>query len=416
MNTPESDGGSQGPGGTSLKRTLGPAIVTFYGLGTIIGAGIYVLLGSVASLAGSGLPWSFLLAGTIASFTALTYAELSSRLPQCAGAAVYVYEAWWSNSLSTLVGWMLVLTGIVSAATIANGFVGYLNIFIAVDRSIAITLLVLAMGFFACWGIRESALIIFVVTLVEVCGLVMVILFAASADPAAATLTATTPVPETEFLPGVLLGGFIAFYAFIGFEDMVNIVEEVKNPKHTMPLGIILSVAFAVVLYMLVAFAALHVMPPSILAASQAPLADLMSLSGGSDTLISIISLVAVINGALVQIIMASRVIYGMAEKNMAPKVLGSLNPETQTPIVATVLVAALVLVFAISLPLTRLAQITSFIMLIIFVLVNLALVIIKRRSFQEYEGLNLPVIIPATGAVTAGLLVAYQLLNFFQG
>ena len=399
-------------GDISLKRTLGPAMVTFYGLGTIIGAGIYVLLGSVAGYAGDWLPLSFLLAGTIAAFTALTYAELSSRLPQCAGAAVYVYEAWWNKWLSAIVGWMLVLTGVVSAAAIANGFIGYLNVFFSIDAAFAITLLVLALGFLAAWNMHVSAFMIAVVTLIELGGLLMVVVFAAAAEPATAAAMSAETIPGT--VPGVILGGFIAFYAFIGFEDMVNIVEEVKNPHRNMPLGIIVSVSLAIGLYFLVSLAALHVIPASELAASSAPLSDIMVASGGSNKLISLIGLVAVVNGALVQIIMASRVLYGMAGQSMAPAILGDINEHTHTPVIATVLVVSLVIVFALALPLTDLARLTSFIMLVIFTLVNTALLIIKRRSYQDYTGLNLPIIVPLIGAITAVMLTFSQVFTVF--
>jgi len=398
----------------SLRRTLGPVLVTFYGLGTIIGAGIYVLLGSVAGFSGPLLHWSFLLAGIIAGFTALTYAELSSRLPQCAGAAVYVHEAWWRTWLSSLVGWLLVLTGIVSAAAIANGFVGYMNIFMTLDPALVITLLVLVLGSFACWDMKASAIVIFAVTLVEVGGLLMVVMFAVMTEPLPPISGASLPSGPGN-LTGLLLGSFVAFYAFIGFEDMVNIVEEIKQPNRNLLLGILLAVVLAITLYFIVALAALRVVPVNELAQSEAPLAAMMQASGGSEVLISLVSLVAVINGALVQIIMASRVLYGMAGKSMAPALLGSINPATRTPVIATVLVAALVLVFAIALPLTQLAQITSFIMLLIFILVNLALVVIKHRSYQDYDGINLPVAIPMLGALSAFMLVGYQVFNLLN-
>lgn len=398
---------------TSLKRSLGPAMITFYGLGTIIGAGIYVLLGSVAGFAGDWLPLSFLLAGAIAAFTALSYAELSSRLPQCAGAAIYVQEAWWNKGLSTLVGWMLVLTGIVSAAAIANGFVGYLNVFVTMERAVAITILVLSLGIVAAWDIKTSAVMIAIVTLFEVAGLLLVVAYASTAEPVAAGVNTATSIPGT--VPGVILGGFIAFYAFIGFEDMVNIVEEVKVPGRNMPLGIILAVTLAIGLYFIVALAALHVMTAADLAQSEAPLADMMLASGGSNTLITLIGLVAVINGALVQIIMASRVLYGMAGQAMAPAILGNINAFTRTPVVATVFVASLVLIFALALPLTQLAQLTSMIMLVIFILVNAALVVIKRRSYQDYTGINLPIAIPVIGSITALMLVLFQVFSLLN-
>lgn len=398
---------------TSLKRTLGPFMVTFYGLGTIIGAGIYVLLGNVAGFAGNWLQYSFLLAGAIAAFTALSYAELSSRLPQCAGAAIYVQEAWWNKGLSALVGWMLVLTGIVSAAAITNGFVGYLNVFVTMERALAISILVLLLGLIAAWDMKTSAVMISIVTLIEVCGLLLVVGYASTAEPVAAAVNTAASIPGT--VPGVILGGFIAFYAFIGFEDMVNIVEEVKVPGRNMPLGIILAVILAIGLYFIVALAALHVMSAADLAQSEAPLADMMLASGGSTTLITLIGLVAVINGALVQIIMASRVLYGMAGQSMAPTILGTINTVTRTPIVATVFVVTFVLIFALALPLTQLAQITSMIMLVIFTLVNSALVVIKRRSYQDYTGINLPIAIPVIGSITALLLVLFQVFSFLS-
>jgi amino acid transporter len=285
-------------------------------------------------------------------------------------------------------------------------------VFISIEGALAISILILALGFIAGWDMQASAVMIAIVTLIEVGGLILVITFAISADPIAVTEVSTTPaIPGT--VAGVLLGGFIAFYAFIGFEDMVNIVEEVKEPERNMPFGIIVSVLIAIGLYFLVAMAALHVMPASELAQSEAPLADMMLASGGGTFFITLISLVAVINGALVQIIMASRVLYGMAGKDMAPTILGSINPQTQTPVVATAFVTSLVLIFALALPLTELAQLTSFIMLIIFALVNAALIVIKRRTYKYYVGINLPVFIPTIGAMTASMLLIYQVLSF---
>lgn len=403
--------GSQEP--VALKRSLGPVMVTFYGLGTIIGAGIYVLLGSVAGYAGNWLPASFILAGMIATLTALSYAELSSRLPYCAGAALYVQEAWHRRRLSALVGYLLVLTGIVSAATIANGFVGYLNVFLEVRSWLAISALLLLLGLLAAWDMQASAIAVFLVTILEVAGLLLVAYYAGTTEAIAPPVPLSVPL-DGAALSGIVLGGFLAFYAFIGFEDLVNIVEEVKQPRRTMPLGILLSVFFAVLLYCVVAVAALRVMPAAELATSAAPLADVMAAGGGSGYLISIISLVAVINGALVQIIMASRVLYGMAEKHMAPAFMGRISARTRTPLLATALVVLIILVFALTLPLTQLAQLTSLIMLVVFSAVNLALIRLKRRSslVSAAGSIDLPVWVPALGCGTACALLLYQLVS----
>ena len=394
-----------------LARTLGPLTVTFYGLGTIVGAGIYVLIGSVAGMAGGYLPYSFLIAGFIAALTALSYAELSARLPQCAGASVYIEEAWHHQKLSSLIGWLLVLTGIVSASAIANGFVGYLNEFVAADKVIAISALILLLGFIATLNMQASAILVFVVTVLEVLGLVLVIFYAWSAEPASTIQPTQTSPLDTGTLTGIALGSFVAFYAFIGFEDMVNIVEEVKNPRHTLPIAIVLAVSSATLLYMLVAVSALRVLPAEQLAASDAPLSALMAAGGGSRQIIALISLVAVINGALVQIIMASRVLYGMANNGMAAQFFARVNSTTHTPINATLIVIGLILVFALSLPITQLAQITSFIMLVIFSLVNLALIKIKRENRVVYGGFRIPIAVPVAGVATTAILLLFQSL-----
>lgn len=393
----------------TLKRNLGPITVTFYGLGTIIGAGIYVLLGSVAQYAGSSFPYAFLIAGIIAIFTALSYAELSARLPHCAGATVYVETAWQRRWLATTVGWMLVFTGVVSASAIANGFVGYLNEFFVISDFTAILGLVLLLGLIAALDMKSSAILVFAITVLELSGLGIVIYSAWQAEPAIATV-AEQAAPDNLMI-GVLLGSFVAFYAFIGFEDMVNIVEEVKRPSRNLPIAIIVAVLVATLLYYAVAVSALRVLNASELAQSDAPLSAIMAASGGSRQLIAIISLIAVVNGALVQIIMASRVLYGMAAKNMAPSWFGSINWRTRTPVHATVLVTAIILLFALLMPITRLAQLTSLAMLLIFILVNLALVKIKRQMNGEYEGIRFPVAVPILGAMTALVLLLFQLL-----
>lgn len=393
-----------------LSRTLGPLTVTFYGLGTIVGAGIYVLLGSVAGLAGGFLPYSFLIAGLIAALTALSYAELSARLPECAGAAVYIEAAWHHPKLSATIGWLLVLTGIVSASAIANGFVGYLNEFISVNRIVAISSLILILGIIAILNMKASAILVFAVTILEVFGLVLVVFYAWNAEPAALPMVETQPI-DSDVVFGVLLGSFVAFYAFIGFEDMVNIVEEVKNPRQNLPVAILVAVASATVLYMLVAVSALRVLPAEQLAASDAPLSALMAASGGSRRIIAVISLIAVINGALVQIIMASRVLYGMASSAMIADFFARVNPVTHTPINSTLIIIGLILVFALSLPITQLAKLTSFIMLLIFSLVNLALIKIKRKATIIYGGFQIPLAIPIAGAATSAILLLFQTL-----
>ncbi len=361
---------------SELKRSLSLPLITFYGLGTIIGAGIYVLIGEVAARAGMHAPVAFVLAAIVAAFTAFTYAELSARHPHSAGEAAYVQAAFGRAALSASTGACVIFIGIVSTATLANGFVAYLRLFVTLPDALVIAGLILALGALAAWGISESVWAATFITLLELFGLGLVLFVVSDSF-------AELPERWPELLPradgevwaGVFLGAFLAFYAFIGFEDMVNVAEEVKNPRRNLPRAILLAVVISTVLHVLVALAAVLALPIEVLAGNDAPLATIVERrSGLSPVGISLISLVAVSNGALIQIIMASRVAYGMSRQGLAPRALGAVNPHTRTPILATAAVTAVALIFALWLPLVRLAQLTSLVTLIMFALMNLAL------------------------------------------
>lgn len=397
----------------TLKRSMNLLTLTFYGLGTIIGAGIYILIGEVAAVAGSYMPLSFLLAGFIALFTGLSYAELASRFPVSAGVAVYVKNAWNLNWLSGVAGWMIVLTGIVSAAAITNGFAGYLNVFIDIEAYWAIIILCAVLCGIAGYGINLSAYSVFIITVLELLGLVYVVWITGGMErlsDEAIDTAAFAALPDASKLNGLLVGSFLAFYAFIGFEDMVNVIEEVKNPLRNFPIAILLAIVLSMICYVSVAYALLQVSSVEQLAQSEAPLADVVARAGVNPSFIGLISLLAVVNGALVQIIMASRVIYGMSKIKLAPTALGKVNAWTRTPVFATVLVSVLVLCFALLLPLASLARLTSLIMLVVFVSINIALIIIKRRSDPTEAIIRVPIVIPMLGAISSILLVAYQM------
>ena len=279
-----------------LKRALNLAFLTFYGLGTILGAGIYVLVGKIAGIAGFYTPVAFLVAAAVAAVTAFSYAELASRLPKSAGEAVYVHEGFGIRSLSSAVGLLLVLAGVVSSATLANGFVGYFRVFFEVPGWLVITLLVAALGGLATWGIAESAVAATVATLVEISGLILIIVVSfGSLTTFPARLPELLPPFESTAWAGIAAGAFLAFYAFIGFEDMVNVAEEVKDPRRTLPRAIILAMAISTILYMLVATAAVLALPLTELASTHAPLALMFErATGKSPLLIAAISLFAV--------------------------------------------------------------------------------------------------------------------------
>lgn len=400
-----------------LKRTVTLPYITFYGLGTILGAGVYVLIGKIAGAAGLFAPIAFLVSALVAGLTAFSYCELSSRFPVSAGESVYCQEAFGWPRFAQVVGYFVILTVIVSAATIANGFVGYLQLFVPISPGLAISMLLLFLTFLAILGITESVGFATLVTLLELFGLVFVISVAGNhlgkLPDAWPTLWPSLNFQEWY---GIVLGAFLAFYAFIGFEDMVNISEEVKSPERNMPKAIIISLAIATLLYIIVAIIAVLAMPIPELAQSGAPLAALLKSKGEwAEKTISAISLVAVVNGALVQIIMASRVIYGMGKKGLISPMLSKLHPKTKTPIYATLLTGVVVWGLALWFPLVYLAKATSFIVLTIFIIVNIALIKLKQQNRPGGE-FHVSIGVPIFGVITSLGLIVMQINAWLMG
>ena len=325
----------------SLKRSLGLWLLVFYGLGNILGAGIYVLVGKVAGEAGYYTPLSFMLAAFVAAFTAFTYAELSARYPVSAGEAVYLQKGFEQTWLSKLGGLLIAASGMLSAATLVRGFSGYLQVFVEQPDWLLIVIVLFVLGLIAIWGISESIKIAAVFTVLEIAGLLLIIIVGSSKlNTLPDVVTTLPPLTDLQIWPGIFLGAFLAFYAFIGFEDMVNVVEEVKDPEKTMPRAIIIALIISTLLYALVSLIAIVNLSPGELSVSKAPLADVYtSATGERPIVITLISLFAVINGALIQIIMASRVFYGMSNRGWLPDIFSQVYQRTQTPVFATVFV-----------------------------------------------------------------------------
>ncbi|WP_031432431.1 APC family permease [Methylomarinum vadi] len=395
---------------TTLKRAITLPLLVFYGTGTILGAGIYALIGEIAALSGQFAPFSFLLSAMIAALVAFTYAELSSRYPKSAGEAVYVSQAFHSRSLTALVGWGIVFTGIVSSGVMARGFFGYLTEFLVIPESLAITGFVLFISAIAIIGISLSVTVASLVTLIEIGGIVLVLFVSRSSLP---SLIDQWPniVPPLSWpvWQNIIFGAFLAFYAFIGFEDMVNVAEEVIEPEKTLPPAILLALLITTLFYILIALVAVLTLPIPQLAEHKAPFA--LILKTNSDippAIISLISLIAILNGALVQIVMGSRVLFGMAEKGVAPKLFGNINRATRTPVIATVFFAIILLLMALWLPIAELAKMTSFVILTIFALISLSLCLIKMRdTINRANHFSAPFLVPLFSFLAClGLLV----------
>lgn len=407
---------------TSLARNVSFPLLLFYGLGTVLGAGIYVLIGKVAGSAGMLAPMAFFMAAMVAWVTALSYCQLSVLYPVSAGEAVYVEEGFHIRRLTLLTGLMIVLTGVVSAATLASGFMGYLGYFIEVNFELSLIVLLFTLMALALWGIAESLWVTACITLIELLGLLIVV--AVCGDSLLQIpdhwQEMVVPLSMGQWL-GVCSGAFLAFYAFIGFEDMVNIAEEVKSPEKNMPRAILWVVILATLLYFLLAAIAVLSYAPEVLSESKAPLAMLVGdrLPGGGQA-VALISLIAVLNGILIQLIMASRVIYGLARRFTSRFLLQKLayvHPVRKTPMVATVLIAVIITLFALYFPLATLAKITSFVILLIFTLVNLSLWRVQKRTGNEATvpgktGAETPR--PETQAGTAAPIKTFPLIGAF--
>jgi len=393
-----------------LKRALSTPMLSLYGAGTIVGAGIYVLIGEVAGEAGYWTPVAFLVAALVASVTGAVYAELSSRHPGAGGPVAYSNAAFGLSWLAVGIGWAIVATGVVSSATILSGFVGYLGIFVDLPDWLVITVLALVLGGVAAAGVKESAWLMAITTTAGVVGLILVMVAGyGSGGSLGDTFGEAASITDMATVTAILAAAFLAFYAFIGFEDLVHMSEEAREPRKGLPRAIVIALAVSAVLYVLTAVAALLLVSPDELSGATAPLVTTVEAAGWPGWPLGILSLMVIVNGAMAQIIMATRVIYSLRKWGGAPDWLGRPHPRTGTPIFGTVVVTATLLGLAIAVPLKSLASITSFIMLAVFFISNLSLIVLERRKSDA--PFDVPTWLPYLGAALCVGLAAAQLL-----
>jgi APA family basic amino acid/polyamine antiporter len=398
---------------TGLKRSLSLSMAVFYGVGNILGAGIYVLIGKVAGVAGYYAPLAFLFSALILVPTAFTYAEWVSRSPRSAGEAVYVNEAFGSRFLSTVVGLLILVAGIVSSSALVRGFLGYLKVLMPTNEQFAIVLLVIVLGVIAIWGIKQSVRIVSLITILEILGLLVVI--GAGMKQSVSSPIVPPGAPPLSWV-GVWFGAFLAFYAFLGFEDMVNIAEEVNSPRQNLPRAIVIALIVTTLLYTTVAIVVQRVFTPAELYASEAPMSAIVArATGGSGAAIAVISMLAVLNGALVQMIMSSRVLFGMGRRAWLPNFFSQVWPVTRTPVPATFVTMIGVILFASLLPIQSLAAITSFLVLIVFALINLSLIKVKLRAEQKTIPFQTPIWVPIIGTLTTLALATFSLVQYLN-
>jgi amino acid transporter len=388
-----------------LKRAISPPMLVLFVVGDILGAGIYARVGAVAGEVGGAIWLSFLVGIGIAALTALAYGELASKYPGAGGAALFVHKAFGSPVLTFVIAFAVLTSGIASAGAVARVFGGrYLQEFVSVPALPVAIVFVLAIALVNLRGISESIKLNMFLTVVELSGLLLIIgvgiaaLAGGHGDPG----RAFTFKPDVNVAVAVLAGAAIAFYACLGFEDVANVAEEAENPVRMLPIALIVGLSIAGVIYVAVSFTAAMVVDPAILAKSSGPLLEVVKAGPVPipPRLFSAIALMAVTNTALINMIMASRLLYGMAQQGVMPRMLAWTHRTRQTPWVAIAFTTLLALGLVITGDVGALANTTVLLLLVSFTLVNVS-VLILRRDPVGHRHFKVASWIPVLGALT---------------
>lgn len=390
-----------------LKRSLGMMLLTFYALGMILGAGIYSVIGKAAGVAGAGLWMSFLFAAVAAFLTALSYAELSSLYPRAGAEYVYLRRIFpRSPILAFLCGSLMILASVTTAAAVALAFAGYLFQFVDISKWWVAPGLLVMFSIVNIWGVKESAWMNATFTILEILGLGIFIFFGIGQESFARNLSMSLSTD-------IFAGAAMIFFAYLGFESIVNLAEETKDPERTLPRSLMLSLAIATGLYILVSFSALALMPLDQLAKSDAVLSEaLQSVAPGMAGVLGVIALFATGNTALIALLAASRIVVGMSREGELPRQLAEILPGRKTPWLASLSVLGLSLLF---LPLERIelvASVSSFVTLVVFVVVNGSVIYLRHekpdlaRPFRSPLSLGKTPLLPCLAVVISGVFI----------
>jgi APA family basic amino acid/polyamine antiporter len=410
--------------GPGLKRSVTLFQALMYGVGLILGAGIYVLIGDVAAISGNAMWISFILAAGMASLTGLSYAELSSVFPKSAAEYVFVKEGLGSNFIALFIGCLTIFVAITSAATVAIGFSGYLAVFLPQYPPVLYAIvLVLALSFLNYYGIRESVWVNSIFTLVEIAGLLIIIAIGLSIGPVTDINYFEMPshayLSHASIISTILASTLLVFFAYYGFENISNISEETKIPTRTIPRALIFSILVTTIIYILVAISAIGLVGWEELSKSNAPLAVAASKALGNNgtVLLTILALFATTNTVLMMLISGSRIIFGIAKYDDAiPTVLAEIHSSRKTPWLATIFtmaftVATIVLYTG---KISDVASISVFGILVVFAMVNLSAISLRFKQPNISRPFMLPFrikklpVLPALGLVMI-LVIIFQ-------
>lgn len=414
-----------GGGHPPLKRGIGPVLLLFFVIGDIVGAGIYALVGEVGAITGGAIWTAFLAAFVLASFTAASYVELVTKYPRAGGSATYAHNAFRNPFVSFIVAFAVAASSITSACVLTLAFSGdYLSQFVNVPTLVAAVLFLALVSLINFYGISESVRINVVLTCVELFGLFLIILIGILA------LGGGTGDIGRAFtfdggsagaaIPAILAGTVLAFYALIGFDDSVNVAEEVQGPSRAYPFAIFGGLVAAGIIYLLVTITASMVVPTAALAESSGPLLEVVERGTLPipTALFAAIALLAVSNGALINLIMASRVVYGMADQDVLPRIFATVHPNRRTPWISILFVGLIALALIVTVgrnddALSTLSSTTVVLLLSAFVVVNVS-VLVLRRDRVDHEHFRTPTALPVLGIAVSGSLLVYTAVTNF--
>ena len=401
----------------SLHRVMGPWLLLLFIVGDILGTGIYALTGKVANLVGGAVWLPFLMAFVVALLTAFSYLELVTKYPRAAGAALYTHRAFGIHFLTFIVAFAVMSSGITSASTASRAFAANLSqsIGLGFEGGIGITIIGLTfMGLIAAVNLRgvgESVKLNVVLTCVELTGLLIIIVIGlwaiAGGQGDVSRITEFKVAEGSSALWAAVAATTLAFFAMVGFEDSVNMVEETKDPIRTFPKILLLGICITGAIYLLVSISAITLVPAQELGEGETPLLKVVAAGAPSFPLsiFGVITMFAVANSALLNMLMASRLIYGMSREHVLPPVLGKVHPTRRTPFVAiaftTLLAFALITVVG---EVPALGGTTALLLLCVFTIVNVA-VLVLRRDTVEHRHFRTPTVIPVLGAVSCAFL-----------
>ena len=359
-----------------LKRELGLFEVTLSGIGIILGAGIYALIGKASGLAGNSLWLSFAISALIAIFTGLSYAELSSMFPKASAEYEYTAHAF-GKRLAFIIGWLIILSGAIGASTVALGFGGYFKVLFSMPIITSAFVLIIALSFLLFLGIKESALFAVIATLIETAGLLIIIFIGVP------YLGKVDYFEMPMGMAGVFQAAALVFFAYTGFESIVKLSEETKSPEKTIPKGLILAILISVVLYILVAISAVSVVGWENLSRSDAPLADIAFSAFGSNAFImlTIIALFSTANTVLLMMLGSSRIMYGMANSFHLPSILSRVHFLRRTPWIAIMITALLSLLFIFAGNIAFVANVANFTLFVTFFVINASMIVLRYKE-----------------------------------